>query len=97
MFAAGEPIDVEAQLANPKTYEDTILRIFTKRSERGAGFSEAHNGVSYFSTAAERQSLAKAIARSVAGGEFRPQPVDLWILESSGKSGKRIPSGISPI
>ena len=40
----------------------------------------------YFSTAAERQSLAKAIARSVAGGEFRPQPVDLWILESSGKS-----------
>jgi len=86
MFAAGEPIDVEAQLANPKTYEDTILRIFTKRSERGAGFSEAHNGVSYFSTAAERQSLAKAIARSVAGGEFRPQPVDLWILESSGKS-----------
>jgi len=52
MFAAGEPIDVEAQLANPKTYEDTILRIFTKRSERGAGFSEAHNGVSYFSTSA---------------------------------------------
>ena len=86
MFAAGEPIDVEAQLANPKTYEDTILRIFAKRSDRGAGFSEAHNGVTYFSTAAERQSLAKAIARSVAGGEFRPQPVDLWILETNGKS-----------
>jgi hypothetical protein len=85
MFAAGEPIDVEAQLANPKTYEDTILRIFTKRSERGAGFSEAHNGVSYFSTAAERRSLAKAIARSVADGEFRPRPVDLWILETNGK------------
>jgi hypothetical protein len=86
MFTAGEPIDIEAQLANPKTYEDTILRIFTKRSERGAGFSEAHNGVSYFSTAAERQSLAKAIARSVAAGEFRPQPVDLWMLETNGKT-----------
>ena len=86
MFTAGEPIDIEAQLANPKTYEDTILRIFTKRSERGAGFSEAHHGVSYFSTAAERQSLAKAIARSVAAGEFRPQPVDLWLLETNGKT-----------
>lgn len=86
MFAAGEPIDVEAHLADPKTYEDTILRIFTKRSERGAGFSEAHSGVSYFSTAAERQSLSKAIARSVAGGEFSPQPVELWILETNGKS-----------
>jgi hypothetical protein len=85
MFTAGEPIDIEAHLADPKTYEDTILRIFTKRSERGAGFSEAHNGVSYFSTAAERQSLAKAIARSVADGEFRPRPVDLWILETNGK------------
>jgi hypothetical protein len=81
-----EPIDVEARLADPKTYEDTILRIFTKRSERGAGFSEAHNGVSYFSTAADRQSLAKAIARSVTDGEFRPRPVDLWILETNGKS-----------
>ena len=86
MPEAGEPIDVEAELANPKTYEDTILRIFAKRSDRGAGFSEAHNGVTYFSTAAERQSLAKAIARSVGGGEFRPQPVDLWILETNGKS-----------
>ena len=86
MLTEAEPIDVEAQLADPKTYEDTILRIFTKRSERGAGFSEAHNGVSYFSTAAERQSLAKAIARSVTDGEFRPRPVDLWILETNGKS-----------
>jgi len=86
MLTEAEPIDIEAQLADPKTYEDTILRIFTKRSERGAGFSEAHNGVSYFSTAADRQSLAKAIARSVTDGEFRPRPVDLWILETNGKS-----------
>jgi hypothetical protein len=85
MPAAGEPIDVEERLADPKTYEDTILRIFAKRSERGSGFSEAHNGVSYFSTAAERRTLAKAIASSVSGGEFRPQPVDLWFLETNGK------------
>jgi hypothetical protein len=85
MFAAGEPIDIEERLADPKTYEDTILRIFAKRSERGSGFSEAHNGVSYFSTAAERRTLAKAIASSVAGGQFQPQPVDLWFLETNGK------------
>jgi hypothetical protein len=80
-----EPVDVEARLADPATYEDTILRIFTKRSERGAAFSEAGGGVTYFSAAAERRSLSKAIARSVADGEFRPQPVDLWFLETNGK------------
>ncbi len=85
MFAPGEPIDVEAELANPKTYEDTILRIFAKRSERGAGFSEAFGGVSYFSTAAERRTLAKAIAHRVTSGEFQTRPVDLWILETGGK------------
>lgn len=85
MFAADEPVNVEERLADPKTYEDTILRIFSKRSERGAGFSEAHNSVSYFSTAAGRHTLSKAIARSVGGGEFRPQPVDLWFLETNGK------------
>ena len=85
MLTEVEPVDIEERLADPKTYEDTILRIFTKRSERGSGFSEAHCGVSYFSTAAERQGLAKAIARSVTDGEFRPRPVDLWILETNGK------------
>jgi hypothetical protein len=85
MFTAGEPIDVEAELANPKTYEDTILRIFAKRSDRGAGFAEAFGGVSYFSTAAERQTLARAIARRVISGEFQTRPVDLWILETGGK------------
>jgi hypothetical protein len=30
MLTEAEPIDVEAHLADPKTYEDTILRIFTK-------------------------------------------------------------------
>ena len=85
MFPPGEPVDIEACLADAKTYEDTILRIFAKRSERGAGFSEAQGGVTYFSTAAERQSLSKAIARSVSEGEFRPQPVDLWTLETGGK------------
>jgi hypothetical protein len=85
MFTAGEAVDVEAELANPKTYEDTILRIFAKRSDRGAGFAEAFGGVSYFSTAAERQTLAKAIARRVTSGEFQTRPVDLWILETGGK------------
>lgn len=85
MYAAGEPVDVEAELANPKTYEDTILRIFAKRSDRGAGFAEAFGGVSYFSTAAERHTLAKAIAHRVTSGEFQTRPVDLWILETGGK------------
>jgi hypothetical protein len=85
MFTAGEPVDVEAELANPKTYEDTILRIFAKRSDRGAGFAEAFGGVSYFSAAAERGTLAKAIAQRVTSGEFETRPVDLWILETGGK------------
>ncbi|RDH74713.1 hypothetical protein DVS77_30305 [Mycolicibacterium moriokaense] len=85
MFTAGEPVDVESALANPKTYEDTILRIFAKRSDRGAGFAEAFGGVSYFSTAAGRQTLAKAIAARVTSGEFETRPVDLWILETGGK------------
>jgi len=80
-----EPVDIEARLADPKTYEATILRIFTKRSERGSGFSEAGGGVTYFSAAAERRTLSKVIARSVASGEYRPQPVDLWFLETNGK------------
>jgi hypothetical protein len=85
MFTAGEPVDVEAALADPKTYEDTILRIFAKRSDRGAGFAEAFGGVSYFSTAAERRTLARAIARRVISGEFETRAVDLWILETGGK------------
>lgn len=85
MLSAGEPVDVRERLADPSTYEDTILRIFSKRSDRGAGFSEASNGVSYFSTAADRRTLAKAIARTVSSGEFRPQAVDLWLLETNGK------------
>jgi hypothetical protein len=85
MFPAGEPVDVEQRLADPRIYEDTILRIFTKRSERGLGYAEAYQGVSYFSTAAERRSLARTLARTVTAGEFRPQPVGLWILETNGK------------
>lgn len=80
-----EPIDVERCLADPATYEDTILRIYTKRSERGLGFTEAGPGVTYFSAAAERKSLAGAIARTVASGQYRPQSVRLWHLETNGK------------
>ncbi len=80
-----EPLDIAGLLTDPKTYEETILRIFTKRSQRGLAFGEAGGGVTYFSTATERQALSRAIARSVANGEYRPQPVDLWILENDGK------------
>lgn len=85
MSPSPEPIDIEARLADPRTYEDAILRIFAKRSERGSSFNEAGGGVTYFSAAAERRTLSKAIARRVAAGDYRPQPVDLWYLESGGK------------
>lgn len=81
-----EPIDIEARLADPKTYEDTIIRIFAKKRQRGLAFGEvAPNGVTYFDTVTDRQRLCRTIARNVAGGRYRPQPVDLWVLESKGK------------
>lgn len=85
MPTPGEPIDIQRRLVDARTYEDTILRIFAKRTERGMAFSEIARGVTYFSTATERRSLSKAIARTVSSGEYRPQPVDLWFLETQGK------------
>jgi hypothetical protein len=85
MSAPAEPIDIEERLADPTTYEDTIVRIFAKKSQRGMAFGEADNGITYFSAATERRALARAIARSVANGDYRPQPVDLWFLETKGK------------
>jgi hypothetical protein len=80
-----EPVDIGQRLTEPSTYEETILRLFAKRAERGAAFSEAACGVTYFGTATDRRTLAKAIARSVASGEYQPEPVDLWFLETNGK------------
>lgn len=80
-----EPVDIDALLASPQTYEETILRIFAKKSVRGSGFDEAAYGVTYFATASDRKALATAIASCVAGGEYQPQPVDLWFLEAGGK------------
>lgn len=80
-----EPIDLEDRLADSKTYEAVILRIFVKRRQRGMAFAEAERGVTYFDTAAKRRALSRAIARSVAAGSYRPQPVDLWTLETRGK------------
>ncbi|MCX2932399.1 hypothetical protein ORI20_19175 [Mycobacterium sp. CVI_P3] len=81
-----DPVDIERQLADPKTYEATILRIFTKKRQRGMTFSEvADDGVTYFDTVTNRRTLARVIARSVADGRFQPQPVDLWILDTNGK------------
>ncbi len=80
-----EPLDIASLLTDPNTYEDTILRIFEKRSQRGLAFGEAGEGVTYFRTATERRALSRAIASSVADGEYQPQPVDLWFLETEGK------------
>lgn len=85
MNAPAEPVDIDRKLSDPKTYEDSILRVFAKRSERGMAFSDAQGGVTYFSTATGRKELAKALARTIAAGEYRPQPVDLWELEANGK------------
>lgn len=85
------PVDVDRSLADSKTYEEVILKIFTKRSQRGQSFAEVDGAVSYdgtvtyFDTAAGRGRLARAIAGSVADGSYVPQPVELWTLETKGK------------
>lgn len=81
----GEPIDIARQLVDPRTYESTILRIYAKRSERGMGFGEAVDGVTYFDAATDRRALSRAIARSIDAGSYQPQPVDLWFLDTNGK------------
>ncbi|MCD2158183.1 hypothetical protein LQL77_31345 [Rhodococcus cerastii] len=80
-----EPIDLDEQLANPKHYEEAILRIYTKRGERGLGFTEADRGVSYFDTAIGHRKLSKAIALEVAAGNYRPCSVQLWFLDRGGR------------
>lgn len=80
-----EPVDIERRLADPGTYEETILRIFAKKRQRGHTFAEAGDGVTYFDTVTKRRGLARAIAGSVSAGTYRPQPVILWDLESKGK------------
>jgi hypothetical protein len=80
-----EPVDIDRRLADPKTYEDTILRIFEKKRQRGSTFGEIARGVTYFDAVTNRASLSRAIAHSVAAGQYRPQPVDLWVLETNGK------------
>ena len=81
-----EPVDIDRCLQDPATYEDVILAIFTKRRQRGQAYSDADRGVTYFDTATNRRSLARALAHSVAAGEYRPRPVDLWVLESKDKT-----------
>ncbi|MGY4712905.1 hypothetical protein ACXDF8_25720 [Mycolicibacterium sp. CBM1] len=81
-----DPLDIAARLADPKTYEATIVRIFEKKRQRGLAFDEiADNGVTYADTATNRRSLARAIAHTVANGQYRPRPVDLWVLDTNGK------------
>ncbi|MCV7345470.1 hypothetical protein [Mycolicibacterium rhodesiae] len=81
-----DPIDIERLLVDPKTYEDTILRIFSKKRQRGQTFGQIdESDLTYFDAATNRRSLARAIAHSVASGQYQPLPVDLWILDSNGK------------
>lgn len=80
-----EPVDLERRLADPEVYEGAIMRIFEKRTRRGQAFTEAAEGVTYFDTATRRRSFARAIARSVAAGDYQPQPVALWQLTTNGK------------
>lgn len=80
-----EPVDIHRHLVEPKTYEQTILRLYEKRRQRGQAFDEAESGVSYFETASKRHTLSRAIAESIAEGTYRTHPVDLWILERKGK------------
>jgi hypothetical protein len=80
-----EPVDIDQLLVDPKTFEDTILRLYTKRAERGLGFNEISSGVTYFDAATDRKALSRAIATSIADGTYRPEPVDMWFLETGGK------------
>ena len=80
-----EPFDIDRCLADPETYEEVILRIFSKRRQRGQAFTKVDGGVTYFDTATKRRKLARAIAHSVAAGTYQPQPVELWSLETKGK------------
>lgn len=79
------PVDIEQKLADPRTYEDSILKIFGKKRLRGMAFGDAEDGVTYFSTASGRRNLARAIARTIASGQYKTQAVGLWILETKGK------------
>jgi len=80
-----EPVDIDRCLAEPRIYEDSILRIFTKRRQQGQAFAAAADGLTYFDTVAKRRSLARAIAHTVEHGRYRPDPVQLWFLETRGK------------
>ena len=86
MASVVEPVDIDRCLADPGTYEDAILGIFTKRQQRGLAYADVREGVTYFDTATKRRSLARSLARSVAAGDYRPRPVDLWSLESKDKT-----------
>jgi hypothetical protein len=81
-----EPVDIDRCLKDPATYEGVILGIFTKRQQRGQAYTDADGGVTYFDTATNRRSLARALAHSVAAGQYQPKPVDLWSLESKDKT-----------
>lgn len=81
-----DPVELDRCLADPEIYEAAIMRIYAKRTRRGQAFAEVTDGITYFDTVTKRRSFSRAIARSVAAGEYRTQPVELWELESKGKT-----------
>ena len=83
----GGPVDLARSLADPATYDAVILKIFEKRRQRGQAFAEVDDaGITYFDTVTGRRSLSRALARTVAEGRYQAQPVELWFLESKGKT-----------
>lgn len=81
------PVDLARSLADPATYDAVILKIFEKRRQRGQAFAEIDDGgITYFDTVTRRHSLSRALARTVSEGRYHAQPVDLWFLESKGKT-----------
>lgn len=83
----GGPVDLARSLADPATYDAVILKIFEKRRQRGQAFAEVDDaGITYFDTVTGRRSLSRALARTVAEGRYHAQPVELWFLESKGKT-----------
>ena len=75
----GEPVDIEERLADPETYEDTILRIFAKRSERGQG-----------SARRRRRHLFRRCDRTAGPGQgHRPQCRQRRLTRSRWTSGPR--------
>ncbi|MCP4315275.1 MAG: hypothetical protein GY789_04400 [Hyphomicrobiales bacterium] len=78
------PKDIDRIIRDPHAYEQAIQHVYDKRRAQNRSFQEAHLGVTYVGISLHRRGLAQNIARSVARGSMRLEPVDLWMLERGG-------------